>query len=308
MTNHKNLANGELFLARDGISICYKTFGVPTNPCLILIMGLGGQLINWPPEITQGLADKGFYVIVFDNRDVGLSSYYDQLKTPAIFGAMIARELGTTFNPPYTLAEMAADVIVLMDGLDIKKAHIVGISLGGMISQILALEYPQRVLSLTCIASTSGDKNLPPATPEVLALLFAERGTVEDRESVINHRMQLHKAYNYPEDVNESKLREHFILSYQRAYHPQGVKRQMLAVIAAKSRVEPLKQLKIPTLIIHGDYDPAFPLEHGQQLAELIPDSHLEVIENMGHGLPASVYQKLVELMAKHCHRWPYLI
>jgi pimeloyl-ACP methyl ester carboxylesterase len=301
MKNNDNSVAGERFIERNGRTICYKTFGAPTNPCIILIMGLGGQLINWPTEITQGLADKGFYVITFDNRDAGLSSYYDDLKTPEIMEAMLAKKMGMKVSLPYTLEEMAADVLVLMDGLDIQKAHMVGVSMGGMISQLLALHFPERVLSLTCIASTSSDPDLPPATPEVFALFFTGIGVKEDIESAVNHRMQIHKVYNHPDDVNEDAVRKHFVMSYQRAYHPEGFKRQLLAIIFAKPRVEALKQLKIPTLIIHGDYDPAFPVEHGKQLAELIPNSHLEIIEKMGHGFPESAYEKLVGLIARHC-------
>ncbi|MES2142258.1 MAG: alpha/beta hydrolase [Pseudomonadota bacterium] len=302
MKNHSNgNTNVETLLERNGISICYKTFGIPTNPCIILIMGLGGQLIDWPTPILQGLANNGFYVIVFDNRDAGLSRYYDNLQTPELLEALIAKEQGRTIDPPYTLDAMAADVIMLMDGLEIKKAHIVGVSMGGMIGQILALQYPERILSLTCIASTSGDPHLPPAKSEVLALFFAGRGPVENMESVVNHRMQIYKVYNHPDDVNVRKAREHFIISYQRADNPEGFTRQLLAIIFAEPRLERLKQLKLPTLIIHGDYDPAFSLEHGKQLAKLIPQARLEIIKKMGHGLPVSVYKKLVELIANHC-------
>lgn len=302
MKNHKNTPI-ETFLERNAISICYKTFGIPTDPCIILIMGLGGQLINWPPEIPQGLADKGFYVIIFDNRDIGLSSYYDNLKAPELLEAVIAKEQGRTFEPPYTLEAMVSDIIVLMDGLKIKKAHIVGISMGGMLGQILALQYPERVLSLVCIATTSGDPHLPPAKSKVLELFFARREIAENMESVIDHRMQIHKLYNHPSDVNERKTRAHFILSYQRAHHPDGFRRQLLAIIFAKPRAERLKQLKIPTLIIHGDYDPAFSIEHAKQLAELIPNAHLQIIEKMGHGLPPSASKKIVELIANHCRQ-----
>lgn len=308
MNNDPHSPDRERFLERNHRAICYKTFGKSTDPCLILIMGLGGQLINWPTEITHGLANKGFYVITFDNRDAGLSSSYDQLKTPEIMEAILAKKLGIALSVPYTLEDMAADVLVLMDGLGIRKAHMVGISMGGMISQILALHHPERVLSLSCIASTSGDSALPPAKPSVLALFFIERSPTEEVEAVVNHRMKLHKLYNHPDDINESQVRKHFVISYQRAHHPQGFKRQLLAILSAKSRVEPLKQLKIPTLIIHGAGDPAFPVEHGQQLAELISNSQLEIFEKMGHGLPASSYEKLLTLITTHCHRSCFLV
>jgi pimeloyl-ACP methyl ester carboxylesterase len=293
---NKSLPNN-LFLKHSGISICYEVFGDPNNPCVILIMGIEGQLINWPIEFTQGLANKGFYVITFDNRDVGLSSYYDQLETPNISDAIAAKQQGKIFHPPYILKNMASDVIVLMDGLHIEKAHIAGISMGGMIAQILALDYPERLLSLTCIASTSGDSHLPPAKPEVLQLFFSPRKQTDTLESYVDNKIQTYKAYLHPNHFNEEKVRELAKNLYQRAYHPDGFKRQLLAVIFAEPRGEKLKKLKLKSLIVHGDYDPAFPVEHGKYLAECLPNSHLEIIEKLGHGLPACICEKLVELI-----------
>ncbi len=280
--------------------LCYETLGDPQNPCIILIMGIGGQLIHWPTEFTQGLVKKGFYVLLFDNRDTGLSRYYDHLETPNLLEAIAVRQQRKYLTLPYTLEDMAADVIMLMDELSIKQAHIAGISMGGMISQIVALKYPERVLSLTCIATTTGDPNLPPAKPKVLEYFFSFQRQVEDLESYVSSKIELHKIYNHPEHVDEKKTREFFIEAYLRAYNPSGFKRQLLAIIFAESRVEELKSILIPSLIIHGDYDPVFSIEHGKQLAQSLTNSHLGIIEKMGHGLPECLSENIVNLIVKY--------
>lgn len=279
--------------------ICYETFGHPNNPCIILIMGISGQLIHWPIELTQGLADNGFYVVTLDNRDAGLSHYYDHLETPNFNEVIVAKQQGKNFHPPYTLEDMASDVIGLMNELRIEKAHIAGISMGGIISQIIALEYPKRVLSLTCIASTSSDPHLPPARPEVLEFFFSPQKQVENLESWVNNKIQLYKIYNHPDYIDEDKVRALYVKTYHRAHNPSGFKRQLLAMICAQPRVEKLKQLQIASLIIHGDHDPVFPIEHGKQLAQILPNAHLEIIEKMGHGLPEPLCAKIVDICCR---------
>lgn len=290
--------------------IYYETFGNPRHPCMILIMGIGGQLIHWPEKLTRGLADKGFYVVTLDNRDSGLSKHYEDLKTPNLAEAIAAKQHGKTFHPPYTLEEMAADVILLMNELKIKQAHIVGISMGGIIAQLLALKFPEHVLSLTCIASTSGDPNLPPAKPEVLAyfsrsleLALSLEKQEEDLKSYVDNKVEHYKIYHHPSHIDEDKVRESYIKTYHRSHHSSGFGRQILAMICADSRVEKLKKLTLPTLIIHGDFDPVFSIEHGKQLAILIPDSSLKIIENMGHGLPECLCEEVLELIAERIAR-----
>lgn len=280
--------------------ICYETFGNPSNPCVILIMGISGQLIHWPNKFTQGLVRKGFYVVTFDNRDAGLSQYYDHINAPSLTEAIVAKQQGRDLKSPYTLNDMAADVILLMKKLCIPKAHLVGISMGGIIAQLVAIEYPKFVLSLTCIASTSGDPNLPPAKPEVLAFFFSPRRQDEDIETAVTNKMQLHRIYNHPDHIDEDIIRKLYIKTYNRSHKPSGFKRQLLALIAAEPRGEKLKRLQVPSLIIHGDYDPVFPLEHGKELAKCLSNSHLEIIAKMGHGLPECLCDKIVDLIVKH--------
>ena len=166
------------------VSICYEFFGDPSNPCVIFIAGITGQLISWPDSIIQGLVNAGFYVVTFDNRDVGLSSYYDHLDTPPLSAAIAAIKQGKMFNPPYTLNDMAQDIVILMDQLTVTKAHIVGISMGGQIAQIFAIEHPDRILSLTCIATSSGDPELPPPNPEVMDFFFNSHNDSNDFDSL----------------------------------------------------------------------------------------------------------------------------
>ena len=213
--------------------------------------------------------------------------------------AITAKGQGKNFHPPYTLNDMAADVIALMNELNLVKAHIAGISMGGMISQIIALEYPKRVLSLTCIASTSGDADLPPASPEVLEFFFSTPKLAQDVESYVNNMMRIYRIYHHPDYFCEHSARELYTKAYQRAYRPEGSKRQLLAVMFARPRGNNLKQIQLPSLVIHGDYDPVFPIEHGKYLAQCLSGSHFEVIEKMGHGLPEFVHRKLIASIAK---------
>jgi pimeloyl-ACP methyl ester carboxylesterase len=281
--------------------ICYEVFGNPNNPCIILISGIGGQLIDWPKSLTHGLVEKGFYVIIFDNRDSGLSRQYDELGTPDFSEAIAAKQQGKSFNPPYRLENLADDVIVLMDELQIEKAHILGASMGGIIAQYVALGFVDRVHSLTCIATTSGDPQLPPAKKEVMEF-FASSMNIQNQslESFIDSKLDLFRIYNHPDDFDEENLKNQFVASFKRSNNPAGFKRLMLAMICAEPRTDRLKQLKLPCLIIHGGYDPVFSVEHGHQLAESIAGSHLEIIEKMGHGLPDFVCEKTIDLVTKY--------
>lgn len=287
-------------LKKQNISICYETFGNKTDPCVILIMGITGQLINWPNELTQNLANAGFYVIIFDNRDTGLSTYYDELETPNLADAVNKKQQGKKINLPYTLHDMANDLLVLMDGLQIDRAHIVGVSMGGQIAQIFAIEHPERLLSLTLIATSSGDPGLPPPHPEVLDFFFNTDANNRNLESSINRHVQQYKIYHHPDDFDLEAVRKMQKKAYQRAYHPIGNQRQLLAMIFAEPRGKKLQSVSAPSLIIHGDYDPVTPLEHGKQLAKSLPNSHLLIIEKMGHGLPARVCPIIVDAMIKH--------
>lgn len=283
--------------------VCFEEHGDKNNPCIILITGIGGQLIDWPSSLIQGLVDNGFCVVTFDHRDSGLSCHYDELGVPNFNEVIASKQQGKPFEPPYTLEDMAADVIALMDELHLKKAHIAGMSMGGIIAQYVAINYPDRVSSLICIATTSGDPKLPPAKKEVLDF-FASSLNPADKslELLIDEKCRLFKIYNHPDYFDEVKIRDHFLISFKRAHYPAGFKRILLAMICAEPRTDQLRKLNVPCLIIQGDYDPVFSIEHGKQLAECIPNSHLELIDKLGHGLPDDLCEKIVSLIVKHIY------
>jgi pimeloyl-ACP methyl ester carboxylesterase len=279
--------------------ICYETHGNPNHPCIILILGIGGQLIQWPKTLIDGLV-KEFYVVTFDNRDSGLSQYYDHLGTPNLPEAIHARQNGKPFKPPYTLEDMASDVIMLMDKLSIQKAHILGGSMGGMIAQVFAIEHPERILSLILIATTSGDPHLSPAAASVLqffSLSTSEKREKESLESYVESKTTLYRIYD-PAFFNEAKTRALLTEVYKRAYYPDGFKRQLIALIFAEPRGEKLKKLQVKSLVIHGKNDPVFPLDHGKYLADCLTNSRLEIIEKMGHGLPDEMCKIIADLIA----------
>lgn len=283
------------FLRTQQTFICYETYGDPKRPPLILITGISGQLANWPDGLIEAFLSAGFYVIIFDNRDVGLSKYYDELGPANIAAAVSAKQQQTIYKPLYSLSDMANDIVVLMDGLNIVKAHLVGVSMGGMIAQVFAIEHPNRILSLTCVMTTTGDTGLPPAKPEVLRLFFTPRPALPDLESYLQHKLRVYRLYNHPDDYDENKMRSIYSRSYQRAKdYPAGFNRHLLAIVCAEGRGPQLKQIEIPSLIIHGDIDPVFPVAHGEQLASCIAHSHLKIIKNMGHGMPQRIYRDMI--------------
>jgi pimeloyl-ACP methyl ester carboxylesterase len=278
----------------------HEAHGDPNHPCIVLINGLGAQLIQWPEMLIEGLVNKGLYVITFDNRDSGLSHHYDHLGTPNLVAAINAKQEGHDFNSPYTLEDMADDVVMLMDNLSIQKAHMLGISMGGIIAQLFALNHRARVSSLILLQTTSGDSHLPSAQPEVHQFFYSsisEKPQKENLESYVERQIKLYQLYN-PNFFNEEKTRELLIALYTRAYDPDGFRRQLLTMICAKPRGERLKQLQVKSLIIHGSDDPAFPLEHGKYLADCIPYSRLEIIEKLGHGLSDEFGDKIAAVVS----------
>lgn len=266
----------------NGIQIEYDTFGDPSSPPLLLIMGAGAQMIMWEEEWCGLLASQGFYVIRFDNRDVGLSSKFDDI--------------------PYTLDDMADDAVGLLDALNIEKAHIVGASMGGMIAQTIAIHYPSRVWSLVSMVSTTGDPALPQGKPELFALFLAPEPV--EREANIEHRVNLYLLIGgskYPSD--EQEIRRMVEQSYDRCFCPQGMKRQTDAVMVSGSRTEALKSVTAPTLVIHGAEDPFFPVECGRATAEAVPGAELLIIEGLGHWCPAKAWPLLVDAIVRHTHK-----
>jgi pimeloyl-ACP methyl ester carboxylesterase len=289
-------------ISANGIEIAYDDRGSRGDPVILLIMGLATQMIAWPEPFCDGLAAHGFRVVRFDNRDVGRSTKFEAaplIDLGAILQQVMARE---QINPPYDLTDMAADTVGLMDRLEIDKAHVVGASMGGMIAQIVAAKYPNRVRSLVSIMSSSGDPGLPQAKPEAMTAIMQTRPDGSDREVAIQHGMGIYRAIGSPGfPTPDNELRAKVGAAFDRSYYPAGIGRQFAAIVASGSRVEILKKLSVPTLVLHGADDPLVPVEAGRHTAAQIPGSTLTVIPGMGHDLATGLIPILVEAIATHC-------
>ena len=278
----------------NGIEIAYETFGPPDGRPLLLIMGLAAQMILWDDEFCAALAARGHRVIRFDNRDVGLSTKLDAAGMPDAAAAMQAVLLGERIAAPYLLRDLAADGVGLLDALDIPAAHVVGASMGGMIAQTMAITYPARVLSLTSIMSTTGERSLPPARPEAVAVLFLPAPA--DRAGNVERAVHIFRTIGSPGfPFDEARVRDLAGRSYDRCFSPAGAARQLVAILASGSRREALAAVTIPTLVIHGRDDPLIPLEAGLDTARAVPGAELLVIDGMGHDLPRGAWPEIVE-------------
>ena len=284
----------------NGITIEYEEIGPPDAPVILLIMGLGMQLIAWPQSFCEGLAARGFRVVRFDNRDAGLSTRMPPVGALASTAMMARAFLGLPVRSPYTLDDMARDTVGLMDALGIGEAHVVGASMGGMIAQIVAIEHPERVKSLTSIMSTSGDRALPGPKGNVRRALLRPRP--RDKAMAVDHTMEMLRLIGggrYP--PSESELRARVERSVRRSYRPDGFRRQLIAIQAAPGRARKLRGVRAPTLVLHGADDPLVPLAGGQHTAANIPGSRLHVVPGMGHSLPEPLIPLLVDEIAGHC-------
>ena len=269
------------------------------RPVVLLIMGLGMQLVAWPSAFVQALLDAGYRVLRFDNRDIGLSDSMDHLGKPHMAWAMLKFNMGLPLRPPYTLQDMALDALGVLDALGIARAHVVGLSLGGMVAQRVALAAPERVLSLTSIMSSSGAKGLPGPEPKVLAAMM-KRPTGKDEASVVAYLEHMFRAIGSPEDrIPTEVLRAGIVQAYRRSYRPAGTQRQMLAVMADHERAAQLARITCPTLVVHGRADPFVPFACAEDTARRIPGGQLVGVDGMGHDLPPrGVLRVLYALLA----------
>lgn len=290
-------------LNANGIRIAFDTAGDPKSVPLLLISGLGLQLTAWPDEFVEGLVELGFYVIRFDNRDSGLSTKFEHAGTPSLTLAWLKSLLRLPLKPPYRLEDMADDAIGVLSALGVARAHVVGMSMGGMVGQLMAAKYPSRVLTLTSIMSSSGRRGLPgPTQAARRALLRRPRGAA-DIDTAIEYNVQLLQAIGSPAyPTPEKHLRRRVARALRRNCCPGGVVRQMLAVTACGDRTPQLQTIVAPTLVIHGAADPLVPLACGVDTAQAIPGARLEVIEGMGHDLPAQLMERLLALIDAHAH------
>ena len=282
-----------------GMELEYDTFGDPTHPALLLVMGLGAQMILWDTRFCQLLADTGRYVIRFDNRDCGLSTKFDGIDVDmnAMIMAMLSGDASALAGKtPYQLSHMAADAVALLDHLNIVRAHIAGASMGGMIVQTMAIEHPDRVASLTSIMSQTGEPAYGQADPAAQAVLM--RPPAADRDghiaSSVDAEVIMSKKYR-----NHDQIRARAAESYDRSFYPQGTARQLAAIVASGSRADGLRQLNVPTVVIHGLDDTLINPTGGRRTAELIPGAVLVELEDMGHDLPEPLWPLIIDAMSK---------
>lgn len=268
----------------NGIDIEYETFGRKSDPALLLIMGFSAQLTMWPVALCEGLAARGFYVIRFDNRDVGKSTHLSHLGAPNIQETMMKAMSGQKIDAPYQLEDMAKDAVGLLDALGIASAHIVGASMGGFITQIVAAKHPEHTRSMVSIMSSTARRDLPAAKPEAMAAITTPPAN-DSREARIEAGMNVWRVIGSPgfterEDVLRRKVEE---LVDRVPYDPAGIARQMVAIIAAQPRNEMLKSVRAPALVIHGADDPLVPVEGGKDTAASIPGCELIIVPGMAH-------------------------
>jgi len=277
----------------DGIEIAYETHGDRNDEPLLLVMGLGAQLIAWPIELVDALVDRGFYVVRYDNRDVGLSTKVDAGAGGDFMSQFLAAFQGQPVEAPYLLTDMVADGIGVLDELGIGSAHIVGASMGGMIVQTMAIEHPHRVRTLTSIMSTTGDLDVGQPTPDAMQALLSPVATT--RDGAIERSVETSRIISSPIHFDEAHARKRAEEAYDRCFHPAGVARQLLAIVASGSRAEGLGRVDVPTLVIHGTLDPLVTLSGGQRTADVVPDAELLVLDEMAHDLPLPVLPQIVD-------------
>ncbi|RBP50951.1 pimeloyl-ACP methyl ester carboxylesterase [Arenicella xantha] len=282
----------------NGLRLAYDEFGKSNDPAIVLIMGLGTQMVAWPEPFCIALAERGYRVIRFDNRDIGLSQKIEVKKDVNILKLLFRKRIGLSLRVPYTLRDMAADTIGLLDHLEIDAAHWVGASMGGMIAQILAAEYPQRSLSLTSIMSTTGNPELPQTNWRVSKQLIS-RPSNNDETAYLKHSLETWKVIGSPDyPPNQDELTDRILSAVRRSYYPKGYKNQMAAILEGGDRRGLLRKISVPTMVIHGKADVLVPVEGGIDTAANIKDAKLELIEGMGHDLPKQLLPKFIDLIS----------
>jgi pimeloyl-ACP methyl ester carboxylesterase len=280
------------------IELAYQTFGSPSDPPLLLVMGLATQMLGWDERFCGRLADAGFHVIRFDNRDIGLSTHLDAAPVPDVLALLGDPGAATA---PYTLPDMADDTAGLLDALGLDSAHVVGASMGGMIAQELAIRHPERVRSLTSIMSTPS-RAAGQARPEALAVLFLPPPT--DLESAGRRAVQVYRVIGSPGyPLDEPRVDATARLAFERGHDPAGVARQIAAIAVSPDRTPGLRELDVPTLVLHGADDPLVEVDGGEATAAAVPGARLVVIPGMGHNLPAPLWPQIVDEIVTLAHK-----
>ena len=284
----------------NGIEIAYETFGQRSDRPLLLIIGLATQMVGWPTEFCRQLAAAGHWVVRFDNRDIGRSTKMTALEVPDLNQLMKALENGQSVQSPYSLSDMAADTAGLMDALGLPAAHICGMSMGGMIGQIMAIEMPQRVTSLISMMSTTGEIDLPPSTPAAQQAMLSTPPS--GRAAYQQYLAELCRVFANDSPAFDAELQKTMAgQAFDRGMYPLGFVRQMAAILAAHGRRKALGTVRTPALVIHGTHDTVAPPAHGQDTARAIPGARLLMIEGLGHGLAfPSLWPEMISAIARH--------
>ena len=294
----KSTASKERTATVGELELCYQTFGAATAPPMLLIMGLASQMLLWDDGFCEQLAARGFRVIRFDNRDIGRSSQLKGRPTPTRWQLLPRSPRGAA----YTLEDMAADSVGLLDALGIKAAHIVGASMGGMIAQLVAIHYPDRVLSLVSIMSTTGDRRVGKPKPKMMMRLM--RRAQREREAYIADHLDTYRAIgSQAYDFEEEYKRQRAGRLFDRGVYPAGSARQLWAVASATDRTEALASVRAPTTVIHGDADPLVDISGGRATAEAIPDARLVIFPGMGHDLPRALWPEIIDAIVDNTMR-----
>ena len=285
------------FATNGAVQIYYETFGDPSDPTLVLVNGLGSQCINYRTEWCERFVAKGYQVVRMDNRDVGLSTHFSDV-APDVTGVVVAATSGERVSGPYGISDMAADVLAVLDTIGVDRAHVMGVSMGGMIVQTLAIEHPDRLRSMTSVMSTTGEPEFGRSSPEAGARLFGPPAS--DRASAIANHLAGLRIWGSPGKVDEDAQARFAGEAFDRAFDPDGVARQVMAIAAGGSRAAGLRTVRVPTLVLHGSADTLIEPSGGQRTAELVPGARYVVIEGMGHDYPSGYWDELVELVTDH--------
>ena len=292
----------------NGISLHYESMGREGDPTILLIMGLGAQMILWPDAFCQALVDKGFRVVRFDNRDVGLSSHLDHLGVPNVIREYLKFKLRLRLKAPYVIDDMAADTAALIDALGLDRPHVVGASLGGMIAQNLAANYPDNVRTLTSIMSTTGRRSLPGATWKTLRAITQPPAKFGDTQGAINRMVSvltIIASKTHPPEP--AYLRDVCTRHITRANYPPGGARQLIAIAASDDRTAVVRRIKAPTLVLHGDEDllvsPVCGMETAREIVYGGGTARISIIKGMGHDLPVPLLAQITDEIAGHCAR-----
>ncbi len=286
------------------VELAHQSFGSKSDPAILLIMGLGAQMVQWPDLFCEALAERGFHVIRFDNRDVGESTWLDGHPPPNLMRLLLRKRLGLTCAVPYTLEDMARDAVGLLDALGIQQAHVVGASMGGMIAQLLAIHHPERVLSLTSIMSTTSNPRLPRAPRDIARRIMVPAPDPANFEACVQHSMGLNRLLMSPAyPSTDEALRERVERVVSRGVNPPGKLRQIAAITVTTDRRPGLARLNIPSAVIHGNADRLVPPAHGLDIARVSPKAEMELIDGMAHDLPIALAPRMIDVIVRTANR-----